>query len=60
LDFEAVVPTQVWEGLPAHQFLAAVRWNPLQFSDFASDPGTLLLEDRRHPFILQLLWDPHL
>jgi hypothetical protein len=54
------VPSQVREGLPADQFLAAVRGNPLQFSDLASYPRTLLLKDRCHPFILQVLRDPYL
>jgi hypothetical protein len=34
--------------------------NPFEFSDFATDPGPLLLENRCHPLIAQMLRDPHL
>jgi hypothetical protein len=55
LDLEAVVPSQVWEGLPTDQFLGAVRWHPLEFGNFGADPRSLLLKDRHHPFITHML-----
>ena len=45
LNLEAVVATQVWEGLTTDQFFAAVGWHPLQFSNLGPDPGAFLLED---------------
>jgi hypothetical protein len=60
LNLEAVVATQVREGLTTDQFLGAVRWHPLEFSNLGPDPGAFLLEDLCHPLILQVLRDPNL
>ena len=60
LNLEAVVATQVWEGLTTDQFFGAVGWHPFEFSNLGPDPGAFLLEDLCHPLILQVLRDPYL
>jgi hypothetical protein len=45
LNLEAVVPSQVGEGFTGHQFPGSVRWEALNLSNLASDPGTFFGEE---------------
>jgi hypothetical protein len=60
MNLQAVVPSQVGEGLAADQFLAAVRWDALDLGNLAPDPGSFLCQECSNSLIPYMHWDSDL
>jgi hypothetical protein len=56
LDLEAVVAAEAGERFTAHQFPGSLRWEALNLSNFASDPGALFREEGSDALIANMLW----